>query len=346
MIHQTAKTGILLGQVGTPGSPTKAALRPYLKQFLSDHRVIEMNRWLWWPILHGIILPFRSPKSALLYQKIWKGGESPLLTITRRQTELVRDLLRQKDSDTHVCFGFRYGEPSLEKGLDFLIKQGCSRILLFNLYPQYSSSTSASNFDAVFSHLLKYRVIPALKVAEPFFSDPRYIQALSANIADKIDPLSSPPERIILSYHGIPKSLEDAGDPYPVQCVATTEAIRQSLPAFADRIVHAYQSRFGKARWITPDIRNVVNELHGQGVRHIAVACPGFVADCLETLYEIEMELTKQFQKTGVATLTYIPALNTHPEWINALENIIWTELGNWVLEKNEIAEISSHPCA
>jgi ferrochelatase len=325
-----SKTGILLAQLGTPAAPTARALRPFLKQFLADRRVIEINRFWWWFILHGFILPLRAPRSAKLYQKIWKNGESPLLTITRKQTDLLSDLLQQKDLGVEVCFGFRYGEPSLAKGLDFLVEKGCSRILLFNLYPQYSSSTSASNFDAVFSHLLKYRAIPTLKVAEPFFENPLYIQALSANLAEKIDQLSSPPERIILSYHGIPLKLEKEGDPYPSQCMATTNAIRQALPAYADKIIHAYQSRFGKAKWIAPDVRSVVDELHAQGFRRIAVACPGFVADCLETLYEIQGELKSHFQHFGEGTLDYIPALNSEPHWIKALSAMILDELGNW----------------
>lgn len=326
------KIGVLIAQLGTPDAPTKSALRPYLKQFLSDRRVIEKNRFVWWWILNGIVLNTRPKRSAALYARIWgKDGKSPLLSITEKQTSLARNKLTKLHPSIEVEFGMRYGKPSLESAIDKLIANGCSKILLFPLYPQYSATTSASTYDVVFKHLLQRRSVPTLRVAEPYYAHPEYIDALATTINEAYKTLLPRPEKLVFSYHGIPESYIDKGDPYCCMCTETTNALLKKLEIPAAEIIHTYQSRFGRDPWLVPYTDETIDKLAKDGIKHIAVACPGFPTDCLETLDEIGNEAAEAFKKHGGQTLKLIPGLNDHPVWIEGMCKLIAKELGSWL---------------
>lgn len=325
------KIGVLIAQLGTPDSPTAKDLRPYLKRFLGDPRVIEKPRLLWWLILNGIILNTRPARSAKLYNRIWTDQGSPLLDITKRQTEALRKSLTAVHPSIEVEFGMRYSSPTLEDAVETLIAKGCSKILLFNMYPQYSGTTSASNYDAVFPALLKRRVVPTLRVAEPYYAHPEYIRALAVSINEAIEKLPAKPEKLVFSYHGIPEEYVDNGDTYCCQCAETSRELIPKLNLPAENIIHTYQSRFGRDPWLEPYTDETFERLAKAGVRSIAVAAPGFVADCLETLDELGNEGSHQFKEAGGSEFQVIPCLNDHPAWIKAMTNIITEELGSWL---------------
>jgi protoporphyrin/coproporphyrin ferrochelatase len=326
------KIGILIAQLGTPDAPTPGALRRYLKQFLSDPRVIEVNRAVWWLLLNGLILRTRPKRSARLYGRIWREDGSPLRIYTQRQTDGVRErLLNKLPTRTEVVFGMRYGSPSLESAVDGLVEKGCSRILLFPMYPQYSATTTAATYDVVMSHLLKRRFVPTLRVAEPYFAHPAYVGALAATMNESVQSLSWKPDRIVLSYHGIPAKYVAKGDPYCCQCTETTAALLPKLEFPADRVIHTFQSRFGKDPWLQPYTDVTFEELGKTGVTSIAVAAPGFTADCLETLDELGNEGHEQFHGAGGRQYHLIPCLNDSPIWLDAMASIIEEELGSWI---------------
>jgi ferrochelatase len=325
------KVGVLLAQLGTPESPTAGALRPYLRQFLSDRRVIEVNRVLWWVLLNCVILVTRPFRSARLYKRIWGEDGSPLLTITRKQANGVRERLQQQYPHVEVEFGMRYGSPSLESGVDALIAKGCSKILLFPMYPQYAAATSASTYDAVFPHLLKRRWVPTLRVAEPYYQHPRYVAAQAEIINDHLAKLPWKPEYLVLSYHGVPEKYVTKGDPYCCQCVETTAALTPRLNLAPDRVIHTFQSRFGRDPWLTPYTDETFEALGHAGVKKIAVVAPGFTADCLETLDELGNEGHEQFEEAGGEQYSVIPCLNDHAVWLEGLTAIIKEELGSWL---------------
>jgi len=334
------RIGILIGQLGTPTSPTKQAVKPYLKQFLSDPRVIEKNRLLWWIILNLFILPSRPAKSAALYARIWREDGSPLLKLTESLSTTLQERFNALGADVTVGFGMRYGEPSLEDSLDRLIDEfDCKRILLFNMYPQYSATTSASNYDAVFQHILRRRFIPTLRVAEPYYRDQRYIQALAAVINESVAGLATAPERLVLSYHGIPDSYRQAGDPYCCMCTETTKMLKSLVDFDANNIIHTYQSRFGKGPWLTPYTDETIKDLAQAGVKHIAVAAPGFTTDCLETLDELGNELKEQFEELGGERLFLVPCLNDHPLWIDAIAAIMEDEMSSWLASDRQTVD-------
>ena len=325
------KIGVLVAQLGTPEAPTAQALRPYLKKFLGDPRVIEKPRLLWWLLLNCIILVVRPAKSAALYKRIWTEEGSPLEVYTKKQTEKLRESLRQVHPTIEVEYGMRYSEPSLDKAIDTLIERGCSKILLFNMYPQYSATTVASNYDAVFTHLLKRRVVPTLRVAEPYYAHPRYIEALATTINEGLENLKEQPDKLVFSYHGIPESYVKKGDTYCCQCTETTLALKPLLNMDTSDIIHTFQSRFGRDPWLVPYTDETIEELGEHGVKKIAVACPGFPADCLETLDEIGNEAREEFEEVGGEWLELIPGLNDHPAWIDAMTDICVEELGSWL---------------
>jgi ferrochelatase len=325
------KVGVLLAQLGTPKAPTPGALRPYLRQFLSDRRVIEVNRVLWWILLNCVILVTRPRRSARLYKRIWGSDGSPLLTITKKQTEGMRERLGKRYPHLEVEFGMRYGKPSLESAVDALIAKGCSKILLFPMYPQYAAATTASTYDAVFPHVLKRRWVPTLRVAEPYYAHPRYIEAQAKIINDHLAKLEWKPERLVLSYHGVPEKYVTKGDPYCCQCVETTAALLPQIALESDKVIHTFQSRFGRDPWLTPYTDETFEELGHNGVKDIAVVAPGFTADCLETLDELGNEGHEQFAEAGGERYSVIPCLNDHPEWLDAMAAIIEEELGSWV---------------
>jgi ferrochelatase len=325
------KIGILIAQLGTPDAPTKKALRPYLKQFLSDPRVIEVNRFLWWFILNGIVLNTRPKRSARLYERVWTKEGSPLLTITNSLTKKLQSKFSNYNGNVEVDFGMRYGKPSLESAIDNLISKGCTRLLLFPMYPHYSGPTTASTYDAVFSHLLKRRYVPTLKVAEPYYRNTKYIDVQAKIINDNLEKMAEKPEYLIISFHGIPLSYVRKGDPYCCMCTETKEALVRKLNFPKDRIIQTYQSRFGKDPWLTPYADETVIELAKKSVKNIAIAAPGFTTDCLETIDELGTEAEHIFKENGGKKLTLIPCLNDHDLWIEAMKDIITAELGSWL---------------
>lgn len=325
------RIGVLVAQLGTPDAPTAKKLRPYLRQFLSDQRVIEANRVLWWLFLNFFILVTRPRRSARLYKRIWKADGSPLLTITKRQTQGVVERLRKQHPHVRVEFGMRYGTPSLESAIDRLIDQGCSKILLFPMYPQYAAATTASVYDAAFPHLLKRRWVPTLRVAEPYFAHPAYIRAMAAVINEHLSKLEWNPEKLVLSYHGIPEKYVTKGDPYCCQCVETTAALLPALSFPSVSVIHTFQSRFGRDPWLRPYTDKTLESLGEQGIKSIAVVAPGFTADCLETLDELGNEGEKQFREGGGERYSLIPCLNDNPAWLDAMTEIITEELGSWL---------------
>lgn len=337
------KIGVLIAQLGTPDAPTEGALRPYLKQFLGDPRVIEKNRALWWVILNVIILRTRPKRSAELYKRIWTDRGSPLLAITEDQTKAVRERFAAISEDVVVAFGMRYGNPSLESAIDYLIDEGCSKILLFPMYPQYSATTTAATYDVVFSHLIKRRFVPTLRVAEPYYLHQGYIKALAATINEALAKMETKPSHIVLSYHGIPESYVGKGDPYCCMCTETTRALLPELSFPASNVIHTFQSRFGRDPWLEPYTDETIERLAKEGVTNIALACPGFPTDCLETLDELGNEGRELFEEHGGKGYDLIPCLNTHPAWVDAMTEIIQEELGSW-LQKSERCIVSDTP--
>ncbi|MBX7138750.1 MAG: ferrochelatase [Oligoflexia bacterium] len=325
------RVGILLAQLGTPDAPTAPALRKYLRQFLGDPRVIEVNRALWWVILNGIILVTRPKRSARLYSRIWTEKGSPLMLISRDQERLLKEQLSRLDPSIEVALGMRYGSPSLESAVDQLLEKGCKRILLFPMYPQYCAATTAATYDSVFPHLLKRRWVPTLKVVEPYFDQAAYIDALAARIDQFYAEANPRPERLVLSYHGIPQKYVRKGDPYCCMCTETTMSLLKKIKLRPQEVIHTYQSRFGRDPWLTPYTDETINALAKQGIKHLAVFCPGFTADCLETLDEIGNEGLHAFKEHGGETLKLIPSLNQHPAWIEAMVQIVKKEAGHWL---------------
>lgn len=324
------KIGVLIAQLGSPAAPTAAALKPYLKQFLGDPRIIEGNRALWWLILNGIILNTRPKRSARLYSRIWTEEGSPLVVITRKVAQALKTELQNTNPDIEVAYGMRYGEPSLESAVKDLIDKDCRRIVLFNMYPQYSATTVATNYDAVFAALLKNRWVPTLKVVEPYYDHPAYQTALQNSIRAGIASLDFKPQQVLLSYHGIPQKYVNKGDPYCCMCTETTAIAKAALPADYN-IMQTYQSRFGRDPWLQPYLDQTVENLPAQGIKKIAIACPGFPTDCLETIDEIGTEAREVFMHAGGENFALIPGLNDSPEWIRVIHTLVMEEIAPWL---------------
>ncbi len=339
------KVGVLLAQLGTPDAPTKKALRVYLKEFLSDRRVIEVNRALWWVLLNGIILNTRPKRSARLYARIWGKEGSPLLTITKSQSEKLAMRLRKADPKVEVTFGMRYGNPSLETAIDELQAKGVTQLILVPMYPQYAAPTTASVYDMVFPHLLKRRWVPTLKVVEPFFQHPAYVKSLVTTIEEGIKNLEYTPEKLILSYHGVPQKYVKKGDPYCCMCVETTRLFKENSTFPAEKVIHTFQSRFGSDPWLQPYTDDTIEDLGKQGVKDLAVACPGFVADCLETLDEIGNEALEAFEEHGGHRLKLIPGVNDHESFIDCLETLVLETGGTW-FGRNQLSVVDGGSCA
>ncbi|MEJ2534258.1 MAG: ferrochelatase [Gammaproteobacteria bacterium] len=328
----TAKTGVLLVNLGTPDGYDKKNMRRYLKEFLSDHRVIELPKLLWYPILHGVILNVRPKKSGAAYETIWdkERDESPLRTISRSQAELLAERLEDKQ---HVLveWALRYGNPPIAEKLQALHEQGCDRIVIFPLYPQYSATTTASVNDKAFETLMEMRWMPAVRTVPPYHDDPAYIAALATSIRQQIEALDFEPEKIIASYHGIPVSYFEKGDPYHCHCHKTTRLLREHLGWSEDRLLTCFQSRFGPQEWLQSYTDQTVEQLAQDGVRRIAVFNPGFVADCLETLEEIAVEVRDLFLESGGERFAHLRCLNDTPEGMDVLETVVRRELAGWV---------------
>ena len=324
------KTGLLLVNLGTPDSPDKKGLKPYLKQFLSDRRVIETSPLIWQPLLRGIILNTRPRKSAKAYAKIWRAesDESPLRYYTRRQAELLQPVL---GDGVTVDWAMRYGKPSIEEKLSAMRDAGCERISVMALYPQYSASTSASVYDDVFRALLKLRWQPAVRTAAPWHDNDAYIEALAGSIKAHLATLDWTPDVIIASFHGLPQSYFDKGDPYHCHCAKTARLLREKLGMDENQLRLTFQSRFGPTKWLEPYTDKTVVELAENGTKKIAVVTPGFISDCVETLEEIGIALQEDFEAAGGTHFTTVPCLNDSPPSIALLAQLAKSDLSGWL---------------
>ncbi|MEI7842979.1 MAG: ferrochelatase [Gallionellaceae bacterium] len=334
------KTAVLLINLGTPEAPTAQAVRPYLKEFLSDSRVIEIPKAIWWFILNGIILNVRPKKSAAKYASVWMEEGSPLKVYTSRQTTLLSNHLRARVDDAPVVveYAMRYGNPSVASVLAKLKAQNCQRILLLPLYPQYAASSSATAIDAVLNPLLKMRNMPALRTIKHFHDDAGYIKATAQNIRDYWT-LHGQPEKLVMSFHGVPRYTLEKGDPYHCECLKSGRLIAEELGLNKDQYIVSFQSRFGKAEWVKPYTTATLKALGQQKTKRVDVVCPGFVADCLETLEEIAQEGKEDFQHAGGGAYHYIPCLNERPDWIAAMGDLVMANLQGWLI-KSDAAQL------
>ena len=322
---------MLLANVGSPAAPTPAAVRVFLAQFLADPRVVELPRLRWWLLRNLVILPLRPRRSARLYARIWTPEGSPLLVAARRQAAaLAHELTLRFGEDLPVVAGMGYGKPSIVQGLDNLRRQGCRRILILPLFPQYSATTTASVFDAVTRGLRSWRRVPELRTVNDYHDHPVYIRAV-ANSIEETWSQSGRPERLLLSFHGLPTRYIEAGDPYIDQCRATAALLTDAIDIEPERIVTSFQSRFGRGKWIEPATATLLEEWGRQGVDGLDVVCPGFAADCLETLEEIAITGREIFSHAGGRRFRYIPALNDRPGHIAALADVAARNLSGWV---------------
>ena len=329
----SGKIGVLLINLGTPDAPTPAAVRKYLREFLSDRRVIDTNPLIWQPILNLFILPFRPKKTAEAYKLVWRDDAdgSPLRYFTRTLAEAVAARVGQSHNHVVVDWAMRYGAPSVKHRMETLRAQGCDRILALALYPQYSGTTTASAYDAVGNALRDLRWQPALRTAPAFPEDRVYIEGLARSIEDHVAGLDTPPDAVIASYHGLPQRYVDAGDPYYDQCDRTTRALRERLGWDEGRLRMTFQSRFGALEWLQPYTDQVLAALPGEGVKNVAVIAPAFLADCLETLEEMAERGRHTFLESGGETFSYIPCLNDTPPAVALLDGLIGREIAGWL---------------
>ncbi|ANK74895.1 ferrochelatase [Ensifer adhaerens] len=329
---KSGKVGILLVNLGTPDGTDYTSMRRYLKEFLTDRRVIEWSRLFWYPILFGIVLNTRPGKVGKAYETIWNRdlNESYLRTYTRNQSELMAKSFADQPN-VIVDWGMRYGQPSIASRMDALQKAGCERILVFPLYPQYAAATTATVNDKAFEALLKMRWQPALRTVPPYHDDPVYIDALATSIERHLATLDWEPEVVLTSFHGIPKSYFDKGDPYYCQCQKTARLLREKLGWSKEKLQVTFQSRFGPEEWLQPYTDKTVEKLAQDGVKRIAVLNPGFVSDCLETLEEIAEQAAESFHHNGGEKFTHIPCLNDSAEGMAVLEHVVRRELAGWL---------------
>jgi len=326
------RVGILLVNLGTPDTADTRGVRVYLKEFLSDPRVIENQGLVWKLALNGVILRTRPRRKARDYLKIWntEKNESPLKTITRAQSEKLAAAIASHDHVV-VDWAMRYGNPSIKSRIDALTAQGCDRLLVVPLYPQYSAATSATVCDEVFRVLAGMRAQPTLRVTPPYYDDPEYIEALAVSITAYLASLPFQPERIVASFHGMPQQYIDKGDPYQAQCIATTEALRKRMGLDATKLMLTFQSRFGFDQWLQPYTDKTIAQLAKDGVRRIAVVTPGFSADCLETLEEIAQENAEIFRHNGGEQFAAIPCLNDSDPGMDVIRQLVLRELQGWI---------------
>ena len=328
-----AKTAILLINLGTPDAPTPRAVRRYLAQFLSDPRVIEIPRALWLPILHAFVLNTRPRKSARKYASIWSSEGSPLKVHTEKQARLLRGYFSsQVRVPLSVDFAMRYGEPSITGTLARLKAEGCERVLVLPMYPQYAASTTASALDQVAEFLRKTRNVPEIRLVKHFHDHPLYIAAL-ANLVREYWRQSGRPDKLVMSFHGLPRFMLARGDPYQVECHETARLLAERLELAENHWQISFQSRFGRAEWIEPYTASILADYARTGVRRVDVICPGFVADCLETFEEIGIEGRKIFLGAGGTEFHLLPCLNERADWIRALADIARQHLAGWVIE-------------
>ena len=320
-----ARVGVLLINLGTPDAPHARAVRRYLAEFLSDRRVIEIPPIAWKPILHGIILRTRPKKSAEAYSQVWTNEGSPLAVIARRQAHALRERMGES---VHVEYAMRYGNPGIAGAIERLIAAGCTRILAAPLYPQYCAATTATANDAVFAALAALRLQPALRTLPPYFDDALYIEALRANLTRQLDALDFVPDRLLLSFHGMPQRTLELGDPYHCHCRKTARLLSDALGRAVDV---AFQSRFGRAKWLEPATDTTLAAYPDQGVKRVAIAAPGFSADCLETLEELGIRGRESFLHSGGEQFALLECLNDSPEGMTMLQQLIMRELAGWL---------------
>ncbi len=326
------KIGVLLMNLGTPEGTSYWPMRRYLKEFLSDPRVIEVNRGLWWVILNVVILSFRPQKSGHAYAQIWntERNESPLKTITRGQSEKLQAALGD-NPEIIVDWGMRYGMPAAGNRIAALKELGCDRILLFPLYPQYSASTTATALDKCFDALKTMRWQPTVRSVTPYFDHPVHIDALAKSLKRHLAALAWKPDLILTSFHGLPKAYLDRGDPYHCHCVKTSRLLREKMQLAPDKLQLVFQSRFGKAEWLQPYAQETVEALPAKGIKNLVMMMPGFSADCVETLEEVAIGLEETFKHAGGENFYAVPCLNDSPESIEMLEALVKQELRGWI---------------
>jgi len=331
------RTAVLLINLGTPSAPEPAAVRRYLAEFLSDPRVVEIPRLIWWPILHGVILRTRPRASARKYASIWTERGSPLLAHSEQQAILLRGYLGDRGLDIDVVLAMRYGEPSIAAALRELKQRRARRVLVLPLYPQYAAATTASTFDAVSDGLRVMRDLPEVRWVRDFHDDRAYIAALRQSVLDhwkRNGAASLQGGRLIISFHGVPRRSIDLGDPYFAECQATGRLLADALGLGPDQYLVTFQSRFGRAEWLQPYTAPTLVRLAREGVRKVDVICPGFVADCLETLEEISIEARAEFLAAGGTEFSYVPCLNDSPPFIRALSELVERQTGGWPVRR------------
>ncbi len=329
------RTGVLLINLGTPDAPTAKALKTYLKEFLSDPRVVEIPRLVWWPILNGIILNVRPQKSAVKYASIWMDEGSPLRVYTERQANALRSVLAARGIDVDIEYAMRYGNPSIHDVLEKMRGRGLRRLLVLPMYPQYSSSTTATAFDVLFKEFAALRNQPDLRLIRSFHDFPAYIDALAGQVRRHWE-AHGRGDLLLFSFHGVPKRSLIKGDPYHCECHKTARLIAESLGLTERQWQTSFQSRFGKAEWLKPYTSEVIQALPAQGVKTLDVMCPGFPADCLETLEEIAMEGKEEFLTAGGSQYRYIPCINDHPDGISAMADLLQGHLAGWPLAHDD----------
>ena len=329
------RIGVLLANLGTPDNYDYWSMRRYLSEFLSDRRVIDYPAWKWQPLLQGIILSRRPFTSGAAYKSIWnhEAGESPLMTITKAQTQKIASALEAEFSDSVVCdFAMRYGNPSTESKVRQLVDAGCDHILFFPLYPQYAAPTTATANDAFFAALANENWQPAVRTVPAYFDDPKYVSALADSITVAYEAAAERPDVLVCSYHGVPKRYLEQGDPYHCQCQKTTRLLKECLGWPDSDVITTFQSRFGPEEWLQPyTVEEVARLAREEGKERIAVVAPAFSADCIETLEEINEEIRESFEAAGGKTFTYIPCLNDSPAHIDALVSVIKRNLRGWI---------------
>lgn len=321
--------GILLVNLGTPAAPTTTEIRRFLSEFLADRRVVELPRLLWWPILKGIVLPFRPRRIRDKYASVWMPEGSPLLVWSQRQRQALADELRARGHVVDVELGMRYGEPSLHQALQALRDRGCKHVLVVPLYPQYSASTTATVIDKIGSLARNMRDQPEFRYVQRFYDDKGYVAAVAHTVRD-FWAKNGRGDKLVMSFHGLPKRAVEQGDPYEAECKRTADLIAEALHLPADKYIATFQSRFGAAEWLQPYTEPAIRDLARQGLKKIDVVCPGFVADCLETLEEIAMGCNQAFVEAGGEALRYVPALNIAPAWVGALASLVERNLLGW----------------
>jgi ferrochelatase len=342
--HDTPRrTAVLLVNLGTPDAPEAGPVRRYLKQFLSDPRVVEIPRLIWWPILNGIILTVRPRKSAAKYATIWTAAGSPLKVYSEQQTTLLRGYLGERGLDVDVVLAMRYGQPSVDAALAELRARHTERLLIVPMYPQYSATTTATVFDAVHAVLARTRNVPEVRWVKHFHDQPGYIEALRQSVLAYWKAHGRAQDvggKLVMSFHGVPRRTLDLGDPYHCECHKSARLLATSLGLSKDEYMVSFQSRFGRAEWLQPYTAPLLEQLGRAGTKRVDVICPGFVADCLETLEEIAQEGKEEFQDTGGGEYHYIPCLNDTPAFIHALADVVQQHTQGWPISRADTARV------